>query len=109
MHLQQCSGSKLYVDEADATLKPRYRTECWLEGCLSRERICSVDEHPSFSPLPHTVHLPSVVLSPSGLDLAEDTWIKRLTRALGNDHPRLTSRIVSEPSKRGRDNSCTSI
>ena len=86
MHLHQYSGSKLYVDETDAALKPRYRTECWLEGCLSRERICSVDEHPSFSPLSHTIHLPSVVLSPSGLDLAEDTWVKRLTRALGNDH-----------------------
>ncbi|KAF8271324.1 hypothetical protein EI94DRAFT_1720928 [Lactarius quietus] len=88
------SGSKLYIDEADVSLKPRYRTECWLEGCLSRERLCSVVEHPSFSPLPHTIHLPGVVLSPSGLDLAEDTWVMRLARALGNDHPHFTSRIV---------------
>ncbi|KAH8995665.1 hypothetical protein EDB92DRAFT_1943153 [Lactarius akahatsu] len=89
------SGSKLYVDEADATLKPRYRTECWLEGCLSRERICSVDEHPSFSPLSHTIHLPSVVLSPSGLDLAEDTWVKRLSRALGITHAPAFSRSTT--------------
>lgn len=68
-----------------------------------------MDEHPSFSPLPHTIHLPSVVLSPSGLDLAEDTWVKRLARALGNDHPRLTSRILFEPSNCGRDNPCASI
>ncbi|KAI9442471.1 hypothetical protein H4582DRAFT_1284064 [Lactarius indigo] len=89
------SGSKLYVDEADATLKPRYRTECWLEGCLSRERICSVDEHPSFSPLPHTIHLPGVILSPSGLDLAEDTWVKRLARALGITHAPAFSRSTT--------------
>lgn len=96
MHLHQYSGSKLYVDEADAALRPRYRTECWLEGCLSCERICSVDEHPSFSPLSHTIHLPSVVLSPSGLDLAEDMWVKRLARALGNDHLLPTSCVVFE-------------
>lgn len=78
------SGSKLYIDEADPTLRPRYRTECWLEGCLSRGRICPFDEHPTFAPLPHTIHLPSITLSPSGLDLAEDMWVKRLARALGN-------------------------
>lgn len=89
------SGSKLYVDEADATLKPHYRTECWLESCLSRERICSVDEHPSFSPLPHTIYLPRVVLSPSGLDLAEDTWVKRLARALGMTHAPAFSRSTT--------------
>lgn len=89
------SGSKLYVDETDATLKPRYRTECWLEGCLSRERICSLDEHPSFSPLSHTIHLPSVVISPSGLDLAEDTWVKRLSRALGITHAPAFSRSTT--------------
>jgi len=72
------------MDEADPALRPCYRTECWLEGCLSRERICSLEEHPTFSPLPHTIHLPSITLSPSGLDLAEDMWIKRLARALGN-------------------------
>lgn len=78
------SGSKLYLNEADPTLRPRYRTECWLEGCLSRERICHIEEHPAFSPLPHTIHLSGVNLSPSGLDLAEDMWVKRLVRALGN-------------------------
>lgn len=78
------SGSKLYIDEADPALRPRYRTECWLEACLSRERICSLEEHPTFSPLSHTIHLPSITLSPSGLDLAEDMWVKRLARALGN-------------------------
>lgn len=80
------SGSKLYIDEADSALRPRYRTECWLEGCLSHERICSVEEHPAFSPLPHTVHFSGVTLSPSGLDLAEDMWVKRLARALGMAH-----------------------
>jgi DNA replication regulator DPB11 len=72
------------MDEADPTLRTHYRTECWLEGCLSRERICSLEEHPTFSPLPHTIHFPSITLSPSGLDLAEDMWVKRLARALGN-------------------------
>lgn len=43
-----------------------------------------MDEHPAFSPLSHAIHLPGVVLSPSGLDLAEDMWVKRLARALGN-------------------------
>ena len=60
-----------------------------------------MDEHPSFSPLPHIIHLPSVVLSPSGLDLAEDMWVKRLARALGNDYPRLTSPMVFEQSTVG--------
>lgn len=83
------SGSKLYIDEADPALRPRYRTECWLEACLSRERICPVEEHPAFSPLPHTIHLSGVTLSPSGLDLAEDMWVKRLARALGNGFPSL--------------------
>lgn len=78
------SGSKLFMDEADPALRPCYRTECWLEGCLSRERICSLEEHPTFSPIPHTIHLPSITLSPSGLDVAEDMWVKRLARALGN-------------------------
>ncbi|KAH9978902.1 hypothetical protein BGW80DRAFT_703080 [Lactifluus volemus] len=80
------SGSKLYIDEADTVLRSRYRTECWLEGCLSRERICSVDEHPAFLPLSHAIHLHGVVLSPSGLDVAEDMWVKRLARALGMTH-----------------------
>jgi len=78
------SGSKLFIDEADSALRPCYRTECWLEGCLSHERICSAEEHPAFSPLPHTIHFSGVTLSPSGLDLAEDMWVKRLARALGN-------------------------
>jgi len=34
------------------------------------------------------------VLSPSGLDLAEDTWVKRLARALGTVYPRLRTHIV---------------
>ncbi|KAI9446925.1 hypothetical protein F5148DRAFT_1253136 [Russula earlei] len=80
------SGSKLYIDEADSMLRSRYRTECWLESCLSCQRICTVEEHPSFSPLPHTIHLPGITLSPSGLDLAEDMWVKRLARALGMTH-----------------------
>jgi DNA replication regulator DPB11 len=83
------SGSKLFVDEADSALRPSYRTECWLEGCLSHERICTVEEHPAFSPLSHTTHFSGVTLSPSGLNLAEDMWVKRLARALGNDFPSL--------------------
>ncbi|KAI0256238.1 hypothetical protein BJV78DRAFT_448279 [Lactifluus subvellereus] len=89
------SGSKLYIDEADIALRSCYRTECWLEGCLSRERICTVDEHPAFSPLTHAIHLPGVVLSPSGLDLAEDTWVKRLARALGMTHAPTFSRSTT--------------
>ncbi|KAI0302600.1 hypothetical protein BC826DRAFT_985156 [Russula brevipes] len=89
------SGSKLYAEESDPALRPRYRTECWLEGCLSRERICQIEEHPAFSPLPHTIHLPRVTLSPSGLDVAEDMWVKRLARALGMAHSPTFSRTTT--------------
>ncbi|KAI0257934.1 hypothetical protein BC834DRAFT_1046509, partial [Gloeopeniophorella convolvens] len=62
------SGSKLCADEPDAARRARYRTECWLEGCLARERVCAADEHPAFAPLPHAVHVRGVTLSPSRLD-----------------------------------------
>ncbi|KAG6810576.1 hypothetical protein H0H92_011276 [Tricholoma furcatifolium] len=80
------SGSKLYVQEADESLRGKYRTECWLERCVFQERVCLPDEHITFRPL--SISLPvtdaeSIRLSFSGLDQAEATWITRLSRALG--------------------------
>ncbi|KAI0035513.1 hypothetical protein K488DRAFT_43095, partial [Vararia minispora EC-137] len=89
------SGSALYRAETDEAECTKYRTECWMEACLARERVCAVDEHISFMPLGIEVPIPSasdIVLSPSGLDIAEDTWVKRLTRALGILHAPTFSR-----------------
>ena len=45
------SGSKLYREEADESLRTKYRTECWLERCIFEDRICSPEEHVAFVPL----------------------------------------------------------
>jgi len=45
------SGSKLYREEADESLRTKYRTECWLERCIFEDRICSPDGHVTFVPL----------------------------------------------------------
>ncbi|KAG6900650.1 hypothetical protein C0993_006754 [Termitomyces sp. T159_Od127] len=80
------SGSKLYMQEADETLRGKYRTECWLERCVFQERVCPPEDHITFCPLSIPVPVPGVEvirLSFSGLDQAEATWITRLLRALG--------------------------
>jgi len=80
------SGSALYRAETDEAERAKYRTECWMEACVARGRVCGVDEHVSFVPLGIELPIPgasNVVLSPSGLDVAEDMWVKRLSRALG--------------------------
>ncbi|KAA1467213.1 hypothetical protein DENSPDRAFT_832209 [Dentipellis sp. KUC8613] len=94
------SGSKLCRAEPSVTRQAKYRTECWLEACLARRRICEADEHLAFRPLAHDgVAVRSsnaeVVLSPSGLDMAEDTWLRRLTRALGITHAPVFSRATT--------------
>ncbi|KAI0318602.1 hypothetical protein OF83DRAFT_929396 [Amylostereum chailletii] len=101
------SGSILFRAEVDETERAKYRTECWLEGCLARERVCAPDEHASFVPLSMQLPLPGgdkVIISPSGLDMAEDMWIKRLTRALGISHAPNFSRATTHllcPSGKG--------
>ncbi|KAI0064954.1 hypothetical protein BV25DRAFT_1914101 [Artomyces pyxidatus] len=101
------SGSALLSSEHDETARAKYRTECWLEGCLAHDRICAADEHVSFTPLAVNgpiVGASQIVLSPSGLDMAEDMWTKRLARALGVTHAPTFSRASTHllcPSARG--------
>ncbi len=97
----------MYRDEADESTRSRYRTECWLERCISEGRVCSSDEHISFVPLAISDHIPGEPLhlnikytciclltmlvvgandftvSISGLEEAEACWVRRLLRALG--------------------------
>ncbi|KAG6919626.1 hypothetical protein DXG01_003490 [Tephrocybe rancida] len=80
------SGSKLYMQEADESLRGKYRTECWLERCVFQDRVCPPEDHVTFLPLNIQVPITgaeAVRLSFSGLDQAEATWITRLLRALG--------------------------
>ncbi|THH08112.1 hypothetical protein EW146_g9100 [Bondarzewia mesenterica] len=101
------SGSKLFREEPDDILRGKYRTECWLEGCLARERVCAPEEHVTFVPL--RIQTPvagaeAVTMSPSGLDVAEDMWVKRLSRALGITHAPTFSRASTHllcPSAKG--------
>ena len=48
------SGSKLCWEEQDERIRAKFRTECWLEQCIHKERICESDEHISFYPLRET-------------------------------------------------------
>ncbi|KAF7313345.1 hypothetical protein HMN09_00490100 [Mycena chlorophos] len=78
-------GSNLYQRET-SELRPRYRTECWLEQCLALERICAPDDHFTFLPLSIALPVPNaskIVLSFSGLETAEACWVKRVLKALG--------------------------
>ncbi|KAG0705816.1 hypothetical protein DFH29DRAFT_904916, partial [Suillus ampliporus] len=80
------SGSKLYQNEPDETLRAKYRTECWLEHSVFLERICEPHENISFTPLTLPCPIPNaeqIILSLSGLDQSELCWTKRLLRALG--------------------------
>ncbi|OCH94853.1 hypothetical protein OBBRIDRAFT_884411 [Obba rivulosa] len=80
------SGSHLYRKEEDESLREKYRTECWLESCITQERICSPDEHIAFRPLGIETPISdadAVTLTYSGLDESEACWIRRLARALG--------------------------
>ncbi|KAG1735309.1 uncharacterized protein EDB91DRAFT_1144813 [Suillus paluster] len=80
------SGSKLYQNEPDETLRAKYRTECWLEHSVFQERICEPHENISFMPLTLPCPIPNagqIILSLSGLDQSELCWTKRLLRALG--------------------------
>jgi DNA replication regulator DPB11 len=98
------SGSKLYREEQDETLRGKYRTECWLERCIFEERLCPQEDHVTFLPLSISTPVPgssfvgvlllthsdnspagaeNITLSFSGLDQSEACWITRLLRALG--------------------------
>lgn len=99
------SGSKFYREETEERFRAKYRTECWLERCLSEERICPPDAHISFVPLRVITPVPgkllhascltllimdllgahTINLSVSGLEESEACWIRRVVRALGDD------------------------
>lgn len=49
--LTMISGSKLYREEHDKSLRIKYRTECWLERCIFEDRICPPEDHITFCPL----------------------------------------------------------
>lgn len=91
------SGSKLYKSEQNASLKAKYRTECWLERCIYEERIlCPVSTSTEEDKpeelrgvwMPLDIDLPvanaeTLNVSCSGLDQSESYSVKRLLRALG--------------------------
>ncbi|TFK73235.1 hypothetical protein BDN72DRAFT_956649 [Pluteus cervinus] len=89
------SGTKIYRDETEETLRPKYRTECWLEKCIYEDRICDPEEHITFRPL--SVPLPVsdtefINMSFSGFEDSEACWLTRLLRALGINHAKAFSR-----------------
>lgn len=45
------SGTTLWRHEKGEERRAKYRTECWVEHCIFKERICKPDEHVSFTPL----------------------------------------------------------
>ncbi|KAF5359827.1 hypothetical protein D9756_002948 [Leucocoprinus leucothites] len=80
------SGSKLYREETDPTLRSRYRTECWLERCIFEDHVCPPDQDLSFVPLGIDTPVPAaekIILSFSGFDQSESCGLRRLLRALG--------------------------
>ncbi|KAL1923796.1 uncharacterized protein VTP21DRAFT_8776 [Calcarisporiella thermophila] len=61
-------------------------TECWLERCLEEQRICSPDEHITFTPLSVSVPIPGfeqLFISISGYTGLEREHIRRLVTHLG--------------------------
>ena len=99
-----CSGAELMKQEAPEDEHHKFRTECWVERCIFESRICEVDENVTFRPLSVPTPLAGTVtgvgcpiwltsliatdasqlfVASSGLDLSEQTWVKRLLRALG--------------------------
>ena len=99
-----CSGTELMNQEASQDEHHKFRTECWVERCIFESRVCEVDENVTFRPLSIPTPLAgtascvscSIWITPiiatdasqlfvasSGLDLPEQTWVKRLLRVLG--------------------------
>ena len=80
------SGSAIHRAEQKETLKPKYRTECWLEKCIFEDRICDPDEHITFRPIAVPTPVPgatSMVISFSGLGESEACWTRRFIRGIG--------------------------
>ncbi|KAF7331558.1 hypothetical protein MKEN_00035100 [Mycena kentingensis (nom. inval.)] len=78
-------GSSIYVKDKAAHLRPKYRTECWLEQCLAMEQIVSAYQHVTFIPINARLPIPGInkiVFSFSGLEAAEACWMRRLLKAL---------------------------
>lgn len=57
-HTNMSSGSKIFREEEDETLRSKYRTECWLEQCIYEDRICAPEEQISSVPL--AIQLPVI-------------------------------------------------
>jgi len=87
MRVLYISGSKLYREEPDELERSKYRTECWLERCLSEQAICPYQDHITFLPLNIQVPIAgteNIIMSFSGLHQDELCWLTRLLRALGS-------------------------
>ena len=81
------SGGRFY-NKISPEIQVKFRTECWLERCLSDGKVWEVHEHPLFIPI--TIPRPLVftgskpfVVCWSGLDDEQVMWSKRVAGALG--------------------------
>lgn len=75
-----CSGSKLYREEPDAHERTKYRTECWLEGCVHFDRICAPHEHISFAPISVQTPVDGTRTAPHICAAAAYTYLRPLLR-----------------------------
>ena len=102
--MSACSGTELMNQEASEDEHHKFRTECWVERCIFEGRICEVDDNVTFRPLSVPTPLAGtnsgadcstelnynvaidanqLFIASSGLDLSEQTWVKRLLHVLG--------------------------
>ncbi|KAJ4496321.1 hypothetical protein C8J55DRAFT_484199 [Lentinula edodes] len=80
------SGSSIFASIQSPFNRDKFRTECWLEKCLYEEKLCSPDNHVTFTPVSVRCPIPSsesVRISFSGFDQAERFFVTRLIKALG--------------------------
>ncbi|KAJ3847109.1 hypothetical protein EV368DRAFT_51751 [Lentinula lateritia] len=80
------SGSSIFASIQSPFNRDKFRTECWLEKCLYEEKLCSPDDHVTFTPVGVRCPIPSsesVRISFSGFDQAERFFVTRLIKALG--------------------------
>ncbi|KAJ3888782.1 hypothetical protein GG344DRAFT_52945 [Lentinula edodes] len=80
------SGSSIFASIQSPFNRDKFRTECWLEKCLYEEKLCSPDDHVTFTPVSVRCPIPSsesVRISFSGFDQAERFFVTRLIKALG--------------------------
>ncbi|KAH9481897.1 DNA topoisomerase 2-binding protein 1-A [Psilocybe cubensis] len=80
------TGSKLYRDEEDESLRAKFRTECWLEQCIYEDRICGPHEHISSVPIATQIPIPGaekIRIALSGFDQSEACGLARFFKATG--------------------------